>query len=189
MDNVYLCSFQRIVGRSVVAGQRADWGLTAPQTLTAKETHVHEGGIRMTEEQTMTASDMPVRVLLAGPDTLYFSCDLPHQRGDARPAERREDDSRAGRRERRVHCPDWLGARVLPNGARGGYAPHRDRRLHHQAVGQRHPQPPRDLRRIALLLPPYPQKDLRGPVRRRLAGCATNCSTTWTTRWCSSGLV
>ena len=31
----------------------------------------------MTSEETTTASDVPVRVLLAGPDTLYFSCDLP----------------------------------------------------------------------------------------------------------------
>ena len=30
----------------------------------------------MTTEET-AAADMPVRVLLAGPDTLYFSCDLP----------------------------------------------------------------------------------------------------------------
>jgi len=31
----------------------------------------------MTNEETMAASDMPERVLLAGPDTLYFSCDVP----------------------------------------------------------------------------------------------------------------
>ena len=31
----------------------------------------------MTNDDTKTASDMPVRVLLAGSDTLYFSCDLP----------------------------------------------------------------------------------------------------------------
>jgi hypothetical protein len=30
----------------------------------------------MTNDQTLTI-EMPVRVLLAGPDTLYFSCDLP----------------------------------------------------------------------------------------------------------------
>jgi hypothetical protein len=24
--------------------------------------------------------------------------------------------------ERRIHCPEWLGARVSPQGAKGGYA-------------------------------------------------------------------
>ncbi len=34
----------------------------------------------MTNDETTMPADMPVRVLLAGPDTLYFSCDLPSAR-------------------------------------------------------------------------------------------------------------
>jgi hypothetical protein len=64
-----------------------------------------------------------ISVLLAGPDTLYFSCDA------AISVEMRMklDEEKAvaqfkARNERTVHCPEWLGARVCPQGARGGYA-------------------------------------------------------------------
>jgi len=64
----------------------------------------------------------PNHVLLAGPDTLYFSCDLgisdamrDHLNGEKATAQ-------AMAEQRRVHCPDWLGARVCPQGAKGGYA-------------------------------------------------------------------
>jgi len=65
----------------------------------------------------------PTRVLLAGPDTLYFSCDLSIS--EAMRAQLAAEKLRAQEKaahERTVHCPDWLGARVCPQGAKGGYA-------------------------------------------------------------------
>ncbi len=64
-----------------------------------------------------------VRVLLAGPDTLYFSCDA----GISEAMRAKLDVEKATAQvkattTRSVHCPDWLGARVCPKGARGGYA-------------------------------------------------------------------
>ena len=76
----------------------------------------------MTNEETTTASDMPVRVLLAGPDTLYFSCDLPISEAMRDRLNEEKATAQALAEERRVHCPEWLGARVCPQGAKGGYA-------------------------------------------------------------------
>jgi hypothetical protein len=64
-----------------------------------------------------------IQVLLAGPDTLYFSCDAAIS--DVMRAALKEEKTIArlkARTERTVHCPEWLGARVCPQGARGGYA-------------------------------------------------------------------
>jgi hypothetical protein len=68
----------------------------------------------------ITPAQDTIRVLLAGPDTLYFSCDLEvsdamRERLDAEKAE-------AQALKKAAHCPDWLGARVCPQGAKGGYA-------------------------------------------------------------------
>jgi len=64
-----------------------------------------------------------IRVLLAGPDTLYFSCDAAIS--DVMRATLAEEKAIAhfkATTERTVHCPEWLGARICPQGARGGYA-------------------------------------------------------------------
>jgi len=63
-----------------------------------------------------------VRVLLAGPDTLYFSCDLPISKVMRDRLNEEKSTAQALADERRVHCPDWLGASVCPQGAKGGYA-------------------------------------------------------------------
>src|SRR5215831_16018085 len=76
----------------------------------------------MTNDETITASEMPVRVLLAGPDTLYFSCDLPISEAVRDWLIEEKATAQALADERRVHCPEWLGARVCPQGAKGGYA-------------------------------------------------------------------
>jgi hypothetical protein len=62
------------------------------------------------------------RVLLAGIDTLYVSCEAAIS--DAMRARLAEEKQAAQvkARTREVHCPQWLGARVAPQGARGGYA-------------------------------------------------------------------
>src|SRR5215472_15141463 len=64
-----------------------------------------------------------VRVLLAGPDTLYFSCDVTiSEPMRTKLAEEKAAAQVKTSTERTVHCPEWLGARVCPQGARGGYA-------------------------------------------------------------------
>ncbi len=64
-----------------------------------------------------------VRVLLAGPDTLYFSCDAAiSDEMRAALAEEKAVAQLKATTEHSVHCPEWLGARVCPQGARGGYA-------------------------------------------------------------------
>jgi hypothetical protein len=77
----------------------------------------------MTTDTQVDDESERIRVLLAGPDTLYFSCDAAIS--DEMRATLAEEKARAQFKatiERTVHCPDWLGARVCPQGARGGYA-------------------------------------------------------------------
>jgi len=76
----------------------------------------------MTDEQTTTNNDSPVRVLLAGSDTLYYSCDLPISEAVRELLSQEKATAQALAEQRRVHCPEWLGARVCPQGAKGGYA-------------------------------------------------------------------
>jgi len=75
----------------------------------------------MTNEQT-DSSERPARVLLAGPDTLYFSCDLPISEAMRYRLNEEKTTAQTLADARRVHCPEWLGARVCPQGAKGGYA-------------------------------------------------------------------
>jgi len=64
---------------------------------------------------------LPVRVLLAGPDTLYFSFDASISDEVRAKLEGEKEAAQLAAAAGHVHCPEWLGARVLPNGARGGY--------------------------------------------------------------------
>jgi hypothetical protein len=75
----------------------------------------------MTDEQT-TTDETPMCVLLAGPDTLYFSCDLPISDTMRDLLSNEKGTAQALAEQRQVHCPGWLGARVCPQGAKGGYA-------------------------------------------------------------------
>jgi hypothetical protein len=63
----------------------------------------------------------PVRVLLEGPDTLYFSFEIAISDEMRAALEAEKQQAQQAAMENQAHCPDWLGARVLPNGARGGY--------------------------------------------------------------------
>jgi hypothetical protein len=76
----------------------------------------------MTNQETSNSDDTPVRVVLAGPDTLYFSCDLPISETMRDRLNEEKATAQVLTDERRVHCPEWLGARVCPQGAKGGYA-------------------------------------------------------------------
>jgi hypothetical protein len=70
----------------------------------------------------MTTETEHILPLLAGMDTVYFSCDLPLS--DAMRERLTQEKAVAQTRasQRQVHCPEWLGARVAPQGAKGGYA-------------------------------------------------------------------
>jgi hypothetical protein len=76
----------------------------------------------MAREQTATTVNAQVSVLLAGPDTLYFSRDLPISEAMRDRLNEEKATAQTLTDERRVHCPEWLGARVCPQGAKGGYA-------------------------------------------------------------------
>ena len=67
------------------------------------------------------ASIPAARVLLAGPDTIHLSLD--HEISDKLRAKLEKEKALAQEADKVnvVHCPDWLGAQVLPHGARGGY--------------------------------------------------------------------
>jgi hypothetical protein len=62
-----------------------------------------------------------VRVLLAGPDTLYFSFDASISDAMRTRLEEEKQAAQVAANAGQVRCPAWLGARVLPTGARGGY--------------------------------------------------------------------
>jgi hypothetical protein len=61
------------------------------------------------------------RVLLAVPDTLHFSADIQLSDALHDRLEREKLAAQQADKVNAVHCPDWLGAQVLPYGARGGY--------------------------------------------------------------------
>jgi len=60
-------------------------------------------------------------VLLAAPDTLHFSADIQLSDELHEKLEREKLAAQEADKANAVHCPDWLGAQVLPHGARGGY--------------------------------------------------------------------
>jgi len=76
----------------------------------------------LTTEETTSGNETSMRMLLAGPDTLYFSCDLPISEAMRDRLNEEKAFAQTLAEERRVHCPEWLGARVCPQGAKGGYA-------------------------------------------------------------------
>lgn len=65
---------------------------------------------------------MPARVLLAGIDTLYLSFDTQISEEMRARLDTEKQAAQSANRHNRAHCPDWLGARVLPSGAKGGYS-------------------------------------------------------------------
>ena len=57
------------------------------------------------------------RLLLASPDTLHFSADIQLSDEFHEKLEREKLAAQEGDKVNAVHCPDWLGAQVLPHGA------------------------------------------------------------------------
>jgi hypothetical protein len=70
----------------------------------------------------MTTETTRITPLLAGMDTVYFSCDLPLSEAMRERLTQEKTIAQARAAQRQVHCPDWLEARIAPQGAKGGYA-------------------------------------------------------------------
>ena len=67
------------------------------------------------------ASIPAAQVLLAGPDTIHLSLDLEISDEMRAKFETEKATAQEADKINAVHCPDWLGAQILPHGARGGY--------------------------------------------------------------------
>jgi hypothetical protein len=70
----------------------------------------------------MTTDSERITPLLAGMDTVYFSCDLPVSDAMRERLTHEKTVAQARAAQRQVHCPEWLEARIAPQGAKGGYA-------------------------------------------------------------------
>jgi hypothetical protein len=70
----------------------------------------------------MTTETERITPLLAGMDTVYFSCDLPLSDAMRERLAQEKTVAQARVVQRQVHCPEWLEARMCPQGAKGGYA-------------------------------------------------------------------
>ena len=70
----------------------------------------------------MTTENERITPLLAGMDTVYFSCDLPLSDAMRERLTQEKAVAQARAAQRQVHCPEWLEARIAPQGAKGGYA-------------------------------------------------------------------
>jgi hypothetical protein len=68
----------------------------------------------------MTTDTERITPLLAGMDTVYFSCDLPVS--DAMRERLTQEKLLAQAKGKGVYCPEWLEVRMCPQGANGGYA-------------------------------------------------------------------
>jgi hypothetical protein len=70
----------------------------------------------------MTTENERITPLLAGMDTVYFSCDLPLSDAMRERLTQEKTIALTLAAQREVHCPDWLEGRIAPQGAKGGYA-------------------------------------------------------------------
>src|SRR5215813_13442390 len=70
----------------------------------------------------MTTESERITPLLAGMDTVYFSCDLPLSDAMRERLTQEKIVAQSRAAQRQAHCPEWLEARIAPQGAKGGYA-------------------------------------------------------------------
>src|SRR5690242_14696816 len=70
----------------------------------------------------MTTESERITPLLAGMDTVYFSCDLHLSDAMRERLTQEKATAQARAAQRQVHCPKWLESRIAPQGAKGGYA-------------------------------------------------------------------
>jgi hypothetical protein len=70
----------------------------------------------------MTTKTERITPLLAGMDTVYFSCDLPLSDAMSERLAQEKSVAQIHATRHQFHCPEWLEARIAPQGAKGGYA-------------------------------------------------------------------
>jgi hypothetical protein len=70
----------------------------------------------------MTTETEHITPLLAGMDAVYFSCDLPLSDAMRERLTQEKAIAQTCAAQRQVYCPEWLEARIAPQGAKGGYA-------------------------------------------------------------------
>jgi hypothetical protein len=70
----------------------------------------------------MTTETERITPLLAGMDTVYFSCELPLSNAIRERLTKEKTVAQTYATQQQVHCPAWLEARIAPQGAKGGYA-------------------------------------------------------------------
>jgi hypothetical protein len=70
----------------------------------------------------MTSETERITPLLAGMDTVYFSCDLPLSDAMRERLTQEKTVAQAHAAQRLVHCPEWLEAHIASQGAKGGYS-------------------------------------------------------------------
>jgi len=69
----------------------------------------------VTTQGTLTVEERKrIRVLLAGPDTLYFSCDAAISDAVRLKLDEEKAKAQVAATQRTTHCPEWPGARVCP---------------------------------------------------------------------------
>jgi hypothetical protein len=131
---------------------------------------------------------IPTRVLLAGVDTIYCSCDasISDEMRQKLAGEKQIAQFKAAGRA--VHCPEWLGARVASQGARGGYAFLLETEdFSVKLLGEHIVNRPGIYIELRSHFLHTHTDGPRGHVRRRSAGCANGCSTTRTRPMCGQG--
>src|SRR5215831_6010404 len=70
----------------------------------------------------MTTENDRITPLLAGMDTVYFSCDLSLSDAMRERLTHEKTIAQSRAAQQQVHCPEWLEAHIAPQGAKGGYA-------------------------------------------------------------------
>lgn len=105
-------------GRDAAPRPGPNW-VTRPSQITARAK-----GERMSSD--ITTVPVPVgggtiHVLLAGPDTMYFSCDIIISDAMRERLTKEKEAAQVAAKAGQVHCPEWLGAHIMPTGAKGGY--------------------------------------------------------------------
>jgi len=88
-----------------------------PQTNEAQATALQALAVQLDGSRAQ-----PAQVLLAGVDTLYFSCDITVSDAVRAKLEEEKQKAQVAAQTGVVHCPEWLAAQVKPQGAKGGYA-------------------------------------------------------------------
>jgi hypothetical protein len=61
-------------------------------------------------------------IVLAGPDTMHLSADITVSDTIRARLDSEKEEAQLVAKGKAAHCPEWLGAQMLPHGSRGGYS-------------------------------------------------------------------